>query len=204
MLLLSGCVFGQAKDGIVVYKKTHQPAATISLPYEPEVITAAMDDYFSQQGSKSNELKGFKTFQNTPFIGGDSIDADLYFKVSRKSKIEKDASIIDLMVGMPNEDIAARNHETHFTRQQAKEFLNKLASVVQAYNLELLIKQQNATVIKAEKRYNSLVDDGANLNKRENANAQKLQSNKHDQDKQNAEVEKQRQALALLVRQRKT
>ncbi|MCU7552969.1 hypothetical protein OCK74_27900, partial [Chitinophagaceae bacterium LB-8] len=126
MLLLSGCVFGQAKDGIVVYKKTHQPAATISLPYEPGVITAAMDDYFSQQGSKSNELKGFKTFQNTPFIGGDSINADLYFKVSCKSKIEKDASIIDLMVGMPNEDIAARNHETHFTRQQAKEFLNKL------------------------------------------------------------------------------
>ena len=159
MLLLLGIVYGQAKDGIVVYKKTHQPAATISLPYEPEVITAAMDDHLSKKGSKSNDVKGFKTFRNTQFVQGDSMNADLYFKVIRNNRSEIGASIIYLMVGMPNEAIATRNQETHFTREHAKEYLNKLMPVIEAYNLELLIKQQNETVIKEEERYNKLVED---------------------------------------------
>jgi hypothetical protein len=204
MLLLAGCVFGQAKDGIVVYKKTHQPAATISLPYEPEVVTAAMDGYLSKKGLKSKDLKGFKTFRNTQFVQGDSMNADLYFKVTRNNRSQIEASIIYLMVGMPNENIEKRNQETHFTRQQAKEYLNNLVPVIEAYNLELLIIQQNETVIEEEKRYNSLVDDGADLNKRKTDNVQKLQRNQHDQDKQNEEVEKHKQALAYLISQRKS
>jgi hypothetical protein len=70
--------------------------------------------------------------------------------------------------------------------------------------LELLIIQQNETVIEEEKRYNSLVDDGADLNKRKTDNVQKLQRNQHDQDKQNEEVEKHKQALAYLISQRKS
>jgi hypothetical protein len=132
------------------------------------------------------------------------MNADLYFKVIRNKRSEICASIIYLMVGMPNEAIATRNQETHFTREHAKEYLNNLASVIKAYNLELLIKQQNEAVIKAKKRYNSLVDDGADLNKRKHVTKRKIQENKYDQDKQNTEVEREMQALALLVGQRKT
>ena len=102
MLLLAGCVYGQAKDGIVVYKKTHQPAATIALPYEPSVITATMDNYLSKKGSKRDDLNGYKTFRNTQFVLGDSMNADLYFKVTRKSRSERDQSIVYLMVGIQN------------------------------------------------------------------------------------------------------
>ena len=202
MLLLTGCVFGQAKEGIVVYKKTHQPATTISLPYEPVVITAAMDEYFLKMGVRSKELKGFKVVRSTQFVQGDPINADLYFKVTRNSRSNTGASIIYLMVGMENEDIKKRKQETHFTRAQAKEYLNNLVPVIEAYDLELLIKQQNETVIKEEEGYNRLVEDGVYLNKRKNANEQKLQNNQHDQDKQNEEVEKQKRALDYLISQR--
>lgn len=204
MLLLAGFVFGQAQEGVVVYKKTNQQAAIISLPYSPDVVNAAMDDYLSKKGSKGDDIKGFKTFRNTRLVQTDSMNADLYFRVTRKSRSEKDESTIYLLVRMPNEDISTRSQETHFTREQAKEYLNNLALVIEAYHLELQIKQQNETVIKEEKRYRNLLDDRDELDKTKKDIEQKIENNKHDQVKQNAEVEKQKQTLALLVSQRKS
>lgn len=202
VLLLVGCTYGQAKYVIVVYNNTHQPGTSIELPYEPKVVHAIIDNYFSKDGAMSEDLNGFKTFRNSQFVRGDSINADLYFKVAPKSRSEKDQSIVYLMVGMPNEDITVRKLETHFTRDQARDFLNNLASVSEAYNLEMEIKHQHETVIKAEKRYNNLVDGGAHLTNRKKVNEQKLLSNKYDQDKQNAKVEVEKQILAQLVDQR--
>jgi hypothetical protein len=203
MLLIILLVYGQAEDGIVLYNKTHQPAAMISLPYTTNVVNAAMDDYLSKKGSKGDDLKGFKTFRNTRLVQSDSVNADLYFKVTRKSRSEKDKSVIYLLVGMPNEDMANRTQETHFTKEQSKHYLNNLSYVIEAYNLELQIKQQNENVIKEEKRYKNLINDGNDLTKRKGDIEQKIVNNKGEQNKQNTEVEKQKQALAMLVSQRK-
>ncbi len=204
LLFITVFLFGQAKDITVVHRNVNQPAATILLPYEPGVVSAAMDEYLSKYGLKIDDTKGFQTFRITQFVRGDSMNADLYFKVVRNRRGEKGASIIYLMVGVPNEGISKRNEQIHFTREQAKEYLNKLVPVIEAYNLELLIIQQNDIVMKEEMIYNNLVEDGAELNKRKTDNQQQLQRNKHDQDKQNEEVERQKLALDYLVSQRKS
>jgi hypothetical protein len=203
MLWVIGFVYSQAKNDIVVYKRTHQPAASISLPYEPDLITAVLNDQLTKKGTQSGDLEGFKIYRNAQFVLGDSRRADLYFKIIRNNMSDTDASIIYLMVGMPNENIAKRNQETHFTKEHAKAYLNYLVPEIEAYNLEFLIKQQNETVMQEEMRYNHLVKDGAELNKRKNTNQQKLLRNKHDQDLQNDEVERQKLALSYLISQRK-
>ncbi len=204
MLLSANFLIAQATEGVVTYQKKQQSAAIIVLPYSPDMVNAVMGEYLSKKGSTGTDIKGFKTFRNTQLNPNDSINADLYFKVERTNRSEKDQSTISLMVGVPNEDIANRNPGSNFGMDKAKEFLNSLMPVMEAYNLELRIKAQNDLISKEEKKAKSIIDDAGDLAKRRSDIDRKIEGNKQDQEKQNGEVEKQKQALAVLVSQRKS
>lgn len=203
-LLPAYLLFAQAQEGVVAYQKTQQPAAIIYLPYSSDVVNDALDDYLSKKGSRSDQLKGFKSFRNTRLSENDTVPADLYFKVARMSREEKGKTTLSLLVGMPNEGIAQRNPSTSITTEQAKEVLNQLVPVIEAFNLERMIKKQNESIIKEEARYKSLVKEGDDLNERRSDIEKKILANRQDQEKQTTEVNRQKQALALLVDQRKS
>ncbi|MBD0376506.1 MAG: hypothetical protein M3342_23385 [Bacteroidota bacterium] len=56
--------------------------------------------------------------------------------------------------------------------------MNNLAPAIEAYHLELQIKQQNDVVIREENRYRGLQDDGTDLDKRKTDIEQKIVNNK--------------------------
>jgi hypothetical protein len=203
LLLAVNFGFAQATEGLVTYQKKQQSAAVIMLPYSTDVVSTVMSDYLLKKGSSGTDIKGFKTYRNTQIVSGDSTNADLYFKIERTSRKEKDQSTVSLMVGAPNEDIANRNPGAQFGMEQAKSFLNNLVPVMEAYKLEMQIKDLNDLVIKEEKKSQALKNDGQDLVKKKYEIEGKIESNKQNQNKQDAEVEKQKQALALLISQRK-
>lgn len=203
LLLPASLLFAQAQEGVVAYQKTQQPAAFIHLPYSPGVVNDAMDDYLSKKGTRSDQLKGFKTFRNTRLSDNDTVYADLNFKVARMSRQDKDKTTVYLLVGMPNTAMAQRQPAHPLTVVQAKAFLDHLVPVIEAFNLEQLIKEQNDVVIKEEKKYNGLIHEGSDLNKRKSDIESRIIDNQQHQEKQDAEVKKQKQALAQLVVQRK-
>ncbi len=205
MLFSAGLLYGQAQEGSVEYQKTQQPAAVIELPYAPDIVNAAMNDYLSKKGkSKGSDLKGFTTFRNTQVLQNDMANADLYFKVERKSRKEKEVSIVSLLLSLPKVGEPTVNTVHHLDMEQAKTYLNELVPAIEAYDLELQIKEQNEAVIKAESKYKSLVDDGADLEKKRIAIEKKIQDNKQEQQAQIAEVENQKQKLTGRVGQRKS
>ena len=205
MLVTAAIVYGQAREGTVEYEKTQQPAAVIELPYAPHVVEAAMNDYLIKKGrSRANDIKGFRTFRNTQVSLTDSMNADLYFKIERKSRKEKEITNVSLLLYPHNKDFAVAAKETHLNMEQAKDYLDQLVPAIEAYNLELQIKEQNDMVVKAESKYKKLVDNGDDLSKDKINIEQKIANNKDDQAKQTIEVTKQKQALALLVDQRKS
>jgi hypothetical protein len=204
VLLAVSFLFGQANEGLVTYQNKQQPAAVISLPYSVEMINMVMSDYLSKKGSKASDIKGFKTYRNTRLMDNDSTSADLYFKINPANTKDKVQSTVYLMVGVPNEDVANRNPGAQFNMEQAKTFLNNLSPVMESYKLEIQIRDQNDLVIREEKKSKSLTDDGLDLSKKKFDLDRKLDGNKQDQEKQNTEVEKQKQALALLINQRKS
>jgi hypothetical protein len=205
MLVTAAIVYGQAKEGTVEYEKTQQPAAVIELPYSSNVVEAAMNDYLIKKGrSRANDIKGFSTFRNTQLSPTDSMNADLYFKVERKSKKEKEITNVSLLLYPHNKDFAVTVKETHLNMEQAIDYLDQLVPAIEAYNLELQIKEQNDRVIKAESKYKNLVENGDDLNKDKTNIEQKIVNNKDDQARQTVELAKQKQALALLVDQRKS
>jgi len=203
LLFASVIMYGQARDGWVESQKKQQPAAVIELPYTPDVVNAAMNQHLSKKGrSRSTDMKGFTTFRNTQIVQNDSSNADMYFKVERKSRREKEITVVSLLVGTPPEGTTTDTLR-YLNMDQAKLYLNELAPAIDAYNLELLIKDQNVSLTKAETRLKTLVTEGADLLEKRASIDKKIDDNKAEQQKQMNEVEYQKSKLATSVNQRR-
>jgi len=204
ILLISVLSYGQAYEGTVQYQKQLQPAAVIDLPYPPSVVNAAMDEYLSKKGkSKGNDIKGFTTYRNTQPQQSDSVNADLYFKTERKSRKEKEVTVVSLLLAPA--DVQTNTGNLHYLdMNEARDYLNGLAITIDAYNLELTIKDRNHAVIIAEAKYKVLTSEGRDLEKKRTTIEKKIADNKNDQQQQLKEIENQNQKLTQSVSQRKS
>ena len=95
----------QATEGTIDFQKTTQPAAIIELPYAENVVEKAIEDYMTRKGSKGSDSKGFKTFRGYKLRDSQDYTSDLYFKIDRKSRKEKDLTVVSLVVGRNGEDV---------------------------------------------------------------------------------------------------
>ncbi|HEY0677284.1 MAG TPA: hypothetical protein VGD17_03320 [Chitinophagaceae bacterium] len=205
LLSVSVLMYGQAIEGTVESQRKQQPAAIIELPYAPDVVKAAMNDHLSKKGkSKGSDLKGFTTYRNTQTMQNDSANADMFFKIERKSRQEKSNTTVSLLVSTPPTEGTAASNLNYMNMEEAKAYLNELAPAIEAYKLELVIKEQNESLIKAESKLKSLVNDEADLEDKKKNIEKRLSDNKSEQQKQANEIENQKQKLATWVNQRKS
>ncbi len=202
-ILVSLLSFGQARSvqGIAEYQKSKLPAAVIELPYAPSTIEAAVEEHFSKKGQKSSNSKDYKVYRNVDIGGGDRYDA--YVKVERKSRKEKEAAVVYMVVTRPNELITAKSGSDQAGVSEAREFLNNLVPDVEEYQLNLDIAAQEEQIRKVEKKYNSLLSDSTDLYKRKAQLEEKIVENSQSLQAQQAELEKERQALEAIRKRRK-
>ena len=193
----------QATEGSVEFQKTQQPAAVIELPYAENVVEKAIADYMARKGNKGSDSKGFKTFKSYRLRDSQENTSDLYFKIDRKSQKEKDVTVVSLVVGKSGEDIKTRLSPDNATIDGAKDLLNDMVASVDAYNLEVQIQEQDDAVKKAQKKFDGLVDDQKDYEKKIKNLEDKIEQNKKDQEKQQDEVKRQRDTLETLRGKRK-
>ena len=189
-------------EGKVDYQKKEQPALIMELPYPPGVVEDAIKDYLNKRGSKGSSSKGYQLFKGT---GLDSLgieSRDLYFKVERKSRKEKESSVLYLFVTNPNESPTTRIASTA-DLSGARSLLQRMIPSVDAYNLEVEIGSQESEVKKAEKKYDRLVDDEKDMQKRLKKLQEDIEDNKKGQEKQKQEIEKQKGILDSMRGKRK-
>ena len=67
---------------------------------------------------------------------------DLHFKIESKSRKESNISLVYLLVGRPGENVGARTSDDRHKIAEAKDFLNEMLPTVDAYDLEVKIKDQ--------------------------------------------------------------
>jgi hypothetical protein len=194
---------GQAVSGRVEYQKSQQPAAIIELPYSSETTEAAIKDFLAKKGAKPGQAKGFLVFKKVQLALSDPSPSDVYFKIDRRSKKDNNNSVVYMMVSRPDENIATRSSEDSYGMEQAISFLNEIGPSITGYSLGVDIKGQEENVKKAEKRYNSLLDEAKDLENRRRGIEEKIQDNLREQEKQKSEVDKQRQVLEEMNAKRK-
>jgi|GEM_PF-275955 len=192
-LMLAGILNAQPKaaEGRSDFQKTLQPDVRITVPYPDDVIDKAIEDYMAKKGIRPGSVNGFKVYRNYKLEGQDH-NSDLYFKVDRKSRSEKDVSIVYLMLAKTAEDIKSRklNDSTGLQLEGGKELLEGMLASFEAYNLEVQIKNQEAAVKKAQKKFDDLVSDQKDYEKKMRNIQDKQTQNKKDQVRQSEEIKK--------------
>jgi hypothetical protein len=206
VLLFSAPIYAQSEAGNVTVQNATLPAVVLELNYAPDLVSDALNDYLSRKGrSKREDIKGFTTYRNTQAVQGDSVNADLYFKIERKSRKEKQVTVVSLLLNKPAPDAVASNSNLHYlTLEQAKAYLNGLVATVDAYDLDLKIKDQNKSVMAAETKLKHLADEGGDLENKKVSIEKKIDENKAQQQSQVNEVAEQKHRLEMLVARRKS
>src|SRR5882724_338153 len=126
-----------ASEGKIEYQKGDKVAAVIEVPYSADVVEDAIKEYMDKQGLRPDHSKGFNIFHNVKPRIGDPEVSDLHFKIEKKSRKEKDVAIIYLLIGRPGENMSMRTGDDRYKIDIAKEYLNRMAPSIDAYNLEI-------------------------------------------------------------------
>jgi len=193
----------EVMESKVEFQKTTQPAVMVALPYSTEVVEDAIKDYFNRIGVKGDDTHGFQLFKSTRLGVTDAWNSDLYFKVERKSRKEKDESIVYFFATPENQQPNLRKPGDQYGVDGARNFLRSMLPSIDAYNLQVQISIQEEEVRKAEKKYQHAIDEGDDLGKKLKKVQENIDENKNDQAKQKEEMEAQRKLLEALKNKKK-
>ncbi len=201
IFLLAFSANAQSYEGTIDYQKKDEKAILIEFPYTSSVVEDAIADKMEKLGCKKKESKGFLVYKNAVLTDISAEPADFLIKVERKSRKENDQSVVYFIVSRKDENIIARNDA--LLNSNVKTFLNRLSPDVEAYNLEVQIKDQEAILSKAEKKLGEMKDDQESLEKKIKKLEDNLKENANDQYDQQKEIEKQKQILEMMKSKRK-
>jgi hypothetical protein len=200
--------FAQAYEGTVEYDKKKQPAIIITYPYSQEAVEGAFVKKFEGVGLNAkeekglfNSSKGFRSYKSA-IIKDISINSmDYIFKAEQKGRKGSNEAILYLIINKDGSNILSTRDE--LVIEGAKSYLNEMLPEVEAFNLELQIKDQEETVSKAEKKLRGLQDDQESMEKKIKKLEDDLKDNAKSQQDQQKEIEKQRQILEAVKAKRK-
>ena len=204
--LLSGVTsFSQSTTTAISYNKTPQSGLMLELPYNQDVAEGFIVDNLKKIGYdaetkgslfwKKNKINDFYTFKGVR-LEGSSEPLDLYFKVDRKSKKQKDQSVIYLLMSKGGENFVASTEEEVY--DAGKRFLNGFVEQSAVYKLDLDISTQENSVKEAEKKMNKLKDDESSISKKIDQLQNDLKKNREDQEKQQQTIENELKKLEEL------
>jgi len=188
----------EAKEGKLNIKKSEKNTAVIELPYPPEVVEEAIRKQFALSGIKPDKSNGFQVFRGVRLDESDDELNDLYFKVERKSKKEKNISVVNLIVAKRGHDIAAKTLDNPYMVSGGIRFLNDITPSVESHNLNVEIEKQDEVVQKSEKKLKELEEEQEDIEKRIKKMQEKLEENKKNQEKQAEEIISQKKAHDAL------
>jgi hypothetical protein len=195
-----------------------QPHAMIFLPYSPQVVIAAMENYkYEKQNKKEGVayLNNYKPFLETSLVRNNP-NSDLVFEIGLKYPGNQNISALYLMLNSRSvEDNSGK--QKRFDMEHAKDYLDNLAIAIRIYALDQQIKLQTSELSKANTKQLGLVAEGYRLdakkagllheppsNSRRSTDRSKLldqqiAENKSTQLMQELEIEKRKADLRTLM-----
>jgi hypothetical protein len=189
--------FAQAYDGTADYNKKSQAAVLVEYKYPQETVENALKDKLERQGLKLKSTKGYLVAYNAVISSINSAQIEYAFMVDRKSKREKETTVITLVMNITDVNATTDN------AAKAKDFLNELGASIDALNTENMIVDQTKISEKAEKKNKGLLEDISDLEKKIRKYQDELAKTKRDQEDQQKEVKRQQDILDTIKAKRK-
>jgi hypothetical protein len=190
--------FAQAYDGTADYNKKSQAAVMVEYKYPQETVEKSLKDKLERQGLKLKSGKGgFIVAYNAVISNINSAQIEYAFLVDRKSKREKETTVITMVMNINDVNATADN------ASKAKEFLNELFASIDALNVENMIADQTTVLEKAQKKNKNLTEDISDLEKKIRKYQDELAKTKREQEDQAKEMQRQQEILDSIKAKRK-
>ncbi|NCU05523.1 MAG: hypothetical protein GXC73_16245, partial [Chitinophagaceae bacterium] len=153
-------------------------------------------------GYSAKESKGVYTYKavRIPEIMEETFDVLL--KVERKSRKEKDESIVYFVVARGGENYVKATDDAVLIAK-IKQYCLGFIPLAEAQSLEVEIKGQEDKVKSTEKKLRDYEDESSSLEKRKKKLEEDIEENKKNIEKQKVEVDNQKKALDVLRAKRK-
>jgi hypothetical protein len=196
-------LFAQPRNSTVEYLKEKRDAVAMDIPFSEKTVNNAIVDAFQKLGYKGKENKGFLVFKEVKIKQMGDKPLDFYFLTERKNRKEKDATTLSIAFSRDLDQFITEAEEDEIFNN-AKNYLEDLRNTIYYYDLEDQIKSQAETLAKSEKKLNSLVDDGKDLEKRKKKLDEQIETNSQNQIAQKTDAEAQKQVLEKLKEKRKS
>jgi hypothetical protein len=188
----------QAYDGTADYNKKSQAAVMVEYKYPQETVEKSLKDKLERQGLKLKNAKGgYMVAYNAVISNINSAAIEYAFLVDRKSKREKETTVITMVMNINDVNATADN------ASKAKEFLNELLASIDALNTENMIADQTTVLEKAQKKSKNLTDDISDLEKKIRKYQDELAKTKREQEDQAKETQRQQEILDTIKSKRK-
>ncbi len=187
----------QSRINTVEYQKINREAIINEIPFPESMTGKAIQDTLEKLGYKGKDSKGFTVYRGVklPALGNDALD--LYFSVDKKSKKEKDISLVTMMVSKGADDFITEGSDRALMNK-AKTYLDNLYNAVAVYVHGQQVMEQEDVVKSLEKKAAGLSNDADDLQKKKRKIENEIEQNIKDQADQKKELEKQKQILETL------
>ncbi len=189
--------------GELEWQKKKIPAVLTEVPQSASITEDAIKQKLSQLGYNGKETKGVYVFKaiRIPEISDETFDVLL--SIERKSRKEKDASIVYFAVSRGYENYVKADGDPILV-SKIKQYCLNFLPWAEAQALEVDIKNQEDKVKSSEKKLQDYQDDSESLQKKLKKLQDDIEENKKNIEKQKADVENQRKALEILKGKRKS
>ncbi|ULQ51107.1 hypothetical protein [Flavihumibacter fluvii] len=192
----------KAVEGMAEFQGKKVPAAVLELPYSADKVEEAIAEKMASKGHKGTKSKDYQLYRSVS-IGNEKTPYDMYIKAEKKSRKEKESSIVYVVLVKPNEAASADAVIAAGGIAEGKYLLNDYSSHVEDYNLRLEIAAQEEVIRKLEKKQSGLLSDSTDLVIKSKALEEKILANSNEMAQQRLELEKQRLNLEAIKARRK-
>lgn len=201
-LFLSAILFAQTPMTTTVeYNGQKYPCYLTEYNLPPQQTEDVIVNKMRSEGYNASKSKGFLVYKNVHLQDLNSGEPqDILFKIERKSRKERDHSIVTMIATkaglIPEERVkGAKNVADIALSENSVPFINSFQSDMKMSAYNLAVSNQEDVVSKAEKRLQKLQDEQSKLEKKIKNLQDDLAKNKTDQQNQTEEIAKQKTIL---------
>ena len=189
LVLILQTSFGQAYESKVEYNKIQQAAVMSEYNFTEQIVEKTLRDKLERMGYKIKSSKGFLVINNAVISSVSSKPMEYAFKVERKSKKEKDITVLTALINENTVNTTADNSAS------LKGFLAELTPFIQAVNLDFMVNEQYEAVVKSQKKLKNLQDEQNSLERKIRNLQDDIKKNAKDQEEMQKEIIRQQEVL---------
>ena len=181
--------YGQVYESKIDYDRTSQAAIVGEYKYSQEIVEKTLRDKLERMGYKIKSSKGFLVISNAVIGSVSNKPLEYAFKVERKSKKEKDITLLSAIVN-ENAVNATSDNSTNL-----KSFLTDLIPSIEAVNVDFIVNEQYEVVVRSQKKLKGLQDDQNSMERKIRNLQDDLKKNAKDQEDLQKEIIRQQEVL---------